>query len=76
MKDRFDLEDKINKTGIFADHLRDLSHSILEHGLDKDQIANTLEGLAVLIESHERVLFDTFIQAFKLDGYREDGIAV
>jgi hypothetical protein len=76
MKNRFDLEDKINKTGVFADHLRDLSHSILEHGLNNDQIVNTLEGLAVLIESHERVLFDTFVQVLKLDGYREDGIAV
>jgi|688.fasta_scaffold358685_5 hypothetical protein len=76
MKDRFDLEDKINKTSIFADHLRDLSASILEHDLSKDQISNALEGLAVLIESHERVLFDTFIQALKLDSYREDNIAI
>lgn len=67
--DRFDLETKITKTSIFADHLRDLSYSILEHDLTTDEIANAIEGLAVLIESHERSLFDTFIQVFKLDGY-------
>lgn len=67
--DRFDLENKITKTSIFADHLRDLSGSILEHDLSKDEIVNALEGLAVLVESHERSLFDIFIQVFKLDGY-------
>jgi hypothetical protein len=69
--DRFDLENKITKTSLFADHCRDLAHSIIEHNLTIDEVANTLEGLAVLIESHERVLFDTFIQVFKLDGYRD-----
>lgn len=68
--DRFDLESKINKTGVFADHLRDLSYSVLEHGLSTDEIANALEGLAVLIESHERSLFDIFVQVFQLDGYK------
>lgn len=67
--DRFDLENKINRTSVFADHLRDLSSSILEHDLNTDEIVNAIEGLAVLIESHERSLFDTFIQVFKLDGY-------
>jgi hypothetical protein len=76
LMDRFDLESKITKTSIFADHLRDLSCSILEHDLSTDEITNALEGLAVLIESHERVLFDTFVQAFKLDGYKEDGVAI
>lgn len=76
MKDRFDLENKINKTSIFADHLRDLSSSIIEHDLSKDEISNALEGLAILIESHEQNLFDTFVQIFKLDKYREDGVAI
>lgn len=67
--DRFDLETKITKTSVFADHLRDLSGSILEHDLTTDEIVNAIEGLAVLIESHERNLFDTFVQVFKLDGY-------
>jgi hypothetical protein len=69
--DRFDLENKITKTGLFADNLRDLAHSVLEHDLSTDEIANALEGLAIFIEAHERVLFDTFKQVFKLDGYRD-----
>jgi hypothetical protein len=68
--DRFDLETKISKTSIFADHLRDLSVSILEHDLTTDEIVNAIEGLAVLIESHERVLFDTFVRVFELDGFK------
>lgn len=67
--DRFDLENKITKTSIFADHLRDLSASIMEHDLSTDETVNALEGLAVLVESHERSLFDTFVQVFRLDGY-------
>jgi hypothetical protein len=70
MKDRFDLESKITFTGTFAEHLRDLAHNVLENDLSKDEIANALEGLAILIDSHERVLFDTFIQALQLDGYK------
>jgi hypothetical protein len=69
--DRFDLENKITKTSIFADHLRDFSRSILEEDLKTDEIVNGIEGLAVLIESHERALFDVFIQTFHLDGYRD-----
>lgn len=67
--DRFELENKIIKTSVFADHLRDLSSSILEHDLSTDEIVNAVEGLAILIESHERSLFDIFVQVFKLDGY-------
>lgn len=67
--DRFELENKINKTSVFADHLRDLSSSILEYHLTTDEIINVVEGLAVLIESHEKSLFDTFVQAFRLDEY-------
>lgn len=72
--DRFDLENKITKTSIFADHIRDLSASIIEHDLSTDEIVNGLEGLAVLIESHERSMFDIFKQVFKLDGYKEVSI--
>jgi hypothetical protein len=77
--DRFELENKIAKTSVFADHLRDLSSSILEHDLSTDEIVNAIEGLAVLIENHERSLFDTFVQVLKLDGYHDihdEGIAV
>lgn len=72
--DRFDLESKIIKTSLFADHLRDLSCSILEHDLTTDEIVNAIEGLAVLIESHERVLFDIFVKAFKLDDYHDSNV--
>jgi hypothetical protein len=71
MKDRFDLEEKINFTGTFAEHLRNLSHNVLEHNLSKDEIANALEGLAILIDSHEKILFNTFVQALKLGNYHE-----
>ena len=71
MKDRFDLEQKINFTGTFSEHLRDLAHNVLENSMTTDEIANALEGLAILIDSHERVLFDTFTQALQLDAYNE-----
>lgn len=74
MKDRFDLEDEITHISVFSKHLRDLSHNIMEHNLTNDEIANALEGLAVLIDSHERVLFDTFTQTLKLDHYHEPTI--
>jgi len=74
--DRFELENKIAKTSVFADHLRDLSSSILEHDLSTDEIVNAIEGLAVLIENHEKSLFDTFVQVFKLDGFHDEGITV
>ncbi len=69
--DRFDLENKITRTSVFADHMRDLSRSILEHNLTTDETVNAIEGLAVLIESHEKALFDTFVKVFHLDGYRD-----
>lgn len=68
---RFELENKITKTSIFADHLRDLSRSILEEDISTDEIVNGLEGLAILIESHERAMFDIFSQTFQLDGYAD-----
>ena len=70
--DRFDLEDRIIKTSVFSTHLRDLAGGVVEHDLSQDEIANALLGLAVLLESHEKVLFDTFAQVFKLDGYKEE----
>lgn len=72
MKDRFDLENEISQTSMFAKHLRDLRHGILESQLTKDETVNAIEGLAVLIEVHERVLFDTFVQTLKLDKYNPD----
>lgn len=71
MKDQFDLENEITHILVFAKHLRDLSFNILENNLSTDETVNALEGLAVLIDSHEKVLFDTFIQVLKLDKYHE-----
>jgi hypothetical protein len=75
MKDRFDLENEISQTSIFAKHLRDLRHGILESQLTKDETVKAIEGLAVLIEVHERVLFNTFIQTLKLDKYNKDNFS-
>jgi hypothetical protein len=65
--DRFHLEDKIIKTSIFADHLRDLAKNIMDQESDTDEIINALEGIAILIELHERSLFNCFCEVFKLD---------
>jgi len=75
MKDRFDLENEISQTSIFAKHLRDLRHGILESQITKKEIVNAIEGLAVLIEVHERVLFDTFVQTLKLDKYNKNNFS-
>jgi hypothetical protein len=69
--DRFDLENKINQTAIFAHHLRSIASSVLEKNMDEDRLSNVLEGLAVLIELHINETFETFKQAFQLDNYKE-----
>lgn len=69
--DRFDLENRISQFGNFANLIRDLSHCILEHDLSTDEVVNALEGIAVTIDNHEKLTFDTFIQTFKLDQYNE-----
>ena len=53
MKDRFDLENEISQTAIFAKHLRDLRHGILESQSTTNETVSAIEGLAVLIEVHE-----------------------
>jgi hypothetical protein len=72
MKNRFDLEQEICQVANFSNHLRNINTSILEHELSQDEIVNALEGLAVLIQSYENVLFDTFTQVLKLDKYNEN----
>lgn len=67
--DKYDLETKISQLSTFADLIRNLSFSIGENHLSKDEILNGLEGLSILIESYERSLFDTFIRVHKLDQY-------
>lgn len=71
MSDRFELENRITQFGNFSALIRDLSHNILEHDLSVDEICNILEGIAGLIDNHERITFDVFKQSFNLDEYNE-----
>jgi len=73
--DRFDLEHRISQFGNFSSLIRDLSHCILEFNLSTDEVINALEGIAVTIDNHEKLTFDTFIQTFKLDQYNENAHA-
>ena len=65
--DRFDLESKISETYNFVDRLNDISYGILEMEMTNDEVANALDGLAVLLKVHTNRLFDTFVQVHKLD---------
>lgn len=69
--DRFDLENKINQTALFADQLRSVTNAVLENRMSHDRLANVLEGLAVLIELHTDDTFEAFTQALKLDNHKE-----
>lgn len=67
--DRFSLEQKITETYNFIDRLNDISYGVLELGMTNDEIANAIDGLAVLLKIHTQKLFDTFTQVHKLDEY-------
>lgn len=67
--DRFDLENEIMKLHTIVDSLNDISYGVLECDMDKDEIANALDGLAVLTEVRLNKLFDIFKQAYRLDEY-------
>lgn len=67
--DRFDLEEEINDTHNFVDRLNDISYGVLELGMTNDEIANAIDGLAVLLKIHTQKLFDTFAHVHKLDQY-------
>lgn len=71
MKDRFDLENEISELHNFVQRLDDLGYGIAELELSQDDIFNALSGLSVLLKIHTEKMFDTFTQAFKMDGYRE-----
>jgi hypothetical protein len=71
MKDRFELETNISQFLNFSDQVRLVNNYIYEDKLNKDQIFNALEGIAVLIELHQEKTFDSFKQAFKLDEYNK-----
>jgi hypothetical protein len=69
--DRFKLEDKITAMNDIAEELNLLARLVLEHDLDRDDIASTLFGIRVLHEGRQAELFDTFTQTFKLDQYSD-----
>jgi hypothetical protein len=71
MKNRFNLEEEISHLYVFADQLATLSEGVLEHDLDKDEIANVLEGMRVMMNLHAQKMHDTMTQCFKLDQYRD-----
>jgi archaellum biogenesis ATPase FlaH len=70
MKDRFDLETEIMDIYNFASHIRSICNAALESKISKDEIANALEGIAVLLELKSETLTDTMCQVLKLDEYR------
>ena len=67
MVNRFDLESKISETYNFVDRLNDISYGVLEMEMTNDEVANALDGLAVLLKIHTNRLFDTFVEVHKLD---------
>ena len=67
--DRFDLEDKITAINNIVEELNTLSKLVLEHDIDKDDIASTLFGIKMLHEGRQAELFDVFTQVFELDEY-------
>jgi len=70
MKDRFDLEQEILRTTIYADDLRTISanmlHDYIEGVTDVDRYSNAIEGIAILIEMQSNKMLDTMSQCFNL----------
>ena len=56
--DRFNLEQKITETYNFIDRLNDISYGVLELGMTNDEIANAIDGLAVLLKIHTEKLLN------------------
>ena len=75
MKDRFDLEQEILRTTIYADDLRTIAENMLNDSIggvtDVGRYANAIEGIAILIEMQSNKMLDTMSQCFKLDNYKE-----
>lgn len=64
---RFDLEEHITNLHSIVDSLNDISYGVLEQGLSNDEIANAIDGLAVITKLKIDKLFNVFVQVFKLD---------
>lgn len=71
MVDRFQLETDIVNLHSIADDLDVIAEAILEREdeVSRDDIANALLGLSVLVKLRVDKAFDTFKAAFKLDQY-------
>lgn len=75
MKDRFDLEQEILQIKSYADNIRMTSNRMIDddqnESIDIDFYWNALNGVAVLLDMHSDVMFDTMQQCFKLDSYKD-----
>lgn len=73
MKDRFDLEQEILQIKSYADNIRMTAERMIDDdhngNIDIDFYWNALNGIAVLLDMHSDVMFDTMKQCFKLDSY-------
>ena len=70
--DRFKLENQITGLHSIVDSINDISYGVLETDMDKDDISNALDGLAVMVDIKIQKLFDTFTATFGLDQYNEE----
>jgi len=75
MKDRFDLEQEILQIKSYADNIRMTSNRMINddqnESINIDFYWNALNGIAVLLDMHSDVMFDTLSQCFKLDSYKD-----
>ena len=59
---RSDLENEIKKLYHIVDDVNDISYGVLEENLSKDDIANALDGVAVMTEIRIQRVLDTFME--------------
>jgi hypothetical protein len=75
MKDRFDLEEEILQVKSYADNIRMTVNRMINddnnESVDIDFYWNALNGIAVLMDMHSDVMFDTLKQCFQLDSYKD-----
>jgi len=75
MKDRFDLEQEILQIKSYADNIRMTAERMINddqnESINIDFYWNALNGIAVLLDMHSDVMFDTMQQCFKLDSYKD-----
>lgn len=75
MKDRFDLEQEILQVKSYADNIRMTAERMInddhDDNVNMDFYWNALNGIAVLLDMHSDVMFDTMQQCFGLDSYKK-----